>query len=88
MRALWSDSALVRGSQSTGLGKMVQEPRARFHVAKWGVFCHSAWLQISPARFKFVYSDNAISGEVLKYLKGERVVIYQNRDRPQTVKFV
>jgi formate-dependent nitrite reductase membrane component NrfD len=24
------------------------------------VFCHSAWLQISPARFKQVYSDRSI----------------------------
>ena len=28
--------------------------RAGFKVAKWGTFCHSAWLQISPARFKQV----------------------------------
>ena len=28
--------------------------RAGFEVAKWGRFCHSAWLQISPARFKQV----------------------------------
>ena len=33
--------------------------RAGFKVAKWGTFCHSAWLQISPARFKQVYSDKA-----------------------------
>ena len=33
--------------------------RARFKVAKWGVVCHSAWLQISPARLKQVYSDKA-----------------------------
>ena len=39
---------------------MVQEPRARFHVVEWGGFCHSAWLQISPARFKKIYSDSAI----------------------------
>jgi hypothetical protein len=39
---------------------MVQYPRDKFYVAKWGVFCHSAWLQISPARFKQVYSDKAI----------------------------
>jgi hypothetical protein len=31
--------------------------RAGFKVAKWRVFCHSAWSQISPARFKQVYSD-------------------------------
>ena len=36
--ALWSDSALALGPRSTGLGKMVQEPRTRFKVAKWGVF--------------------------------------------------
>ena len=52
MGTLWSDSGLALGSRSMDLGKMVQEPRARFKVAKWGVFCHSAWLQISPARLK------------------------------------
>ena len=52
VRALWSDSAVALGSRSTGLGKMVQEPRARFKVAKWGVFCHSAWLQSRPTRLK------------------------------------
>jgi len=57
--ALWSDNALALGSRSTGLGKMVQEPRAGFKVAEWRIFCHSAWLQISPARFKQVYSDSA-----------------------------
>ena len=35
--------------------------RAGFKVAKWRVFCHSAWLQITPARFKQVYSDKALS---------------------------
>ena len=35
-----ADSAVTLGSRSTGLGKMVQEPQARFYVAKWGVFCH------------------------------------------------
>jgi hypothetical protein len=34
------DSALDHGSRSMGLGKMVQEPWARFDVSKWGVFCH------------------------------------------------
>jgi hypothetical protein len=33
--------------------------RAGLKVAKWRMFCHSAWLQISPARFKQVYSDKA-----------------------------
>jgi len=54
------DSALALGSRSTGLGGMVQEPQARLKVSKWGTFCHSAWLQITPARFKQVYSDRAI----------------------------
>ena len=40
VRALLPDSALVLGSWSKGLGNMVQEPQARFHVAKWGVICH------------------------------------------------
>ena len=33
--------------------------RARFEVAKWGVFCHSKTLQISPALFKQVYFHSA-----------------------------
>jgi hypothetical protein len=33
--------------------------RAGFKIAEWRVFCHSAWLQISPARFKQVCSDSA-----------------------------
>ena len=57
--ALWSDSALALDPRSTGLGKMVQEPRAGFYVAEWRMFCHSAWLQISPARLQQVYSDSA-----------------------------
>jgi len=52
VRALLSARALALGSRSAVLGKTVQEPRAKFHVAKWGVFCHSEWLQISPARLK------------------------------------
>jgi hypothetical protein len=47
VRALLSARAVVLGSRSmghgpraTGLGKMVQEPRARLKVSKWGVFCH------------------------------------------------
>ena len=40
VRALLSARAVVLGSRSTDLGKIVQEPQARFKVAKWGVFCH------------------------------------------------
>jgi len=32
VRPIWY-GALVLGSRSTGLSKMVQEPRARFHLA-------------------------------------------------------
>ena len=49
-----SDGASALGSQSSGLGGMVEEPRARFHVAEWGVFCHLRILQIHPARFNRV----------------------------------
>ena len=42
MHALLSDRAVVLGSRSTGLGKMVKEPQARFKVAKLGVYCHTA----------------------------------------------
>jgi hypothetical protein len=35
-----ADSAVTLGSRSTGLGKMVQEPRAGFKIAEWRVFCH------------------------------------------------
>ena len=61
MRALWSDSALVLGSRSTGLSTTVQEPRARFYVVKWGVFFHSMTLQNHPARFNQVYSDSTLA---------------------------
>ena len=59
MRALLSDRALALGSRSTGLGKMVQEPRARFHVARCRVFCHPETLQSDPAHFEQVHCDQA-----------------------------
>ena len=37
------------------------------------MFCHSAWLQISPARFKQVYSDKA----VLNNTRGEIIILVQ-----------
>ena len=37
---------------------MVEEPWARFHVAKWGVFCHTARLRNRPPRLKLVLSDS------------------------------
>jgi hypothetical protein len=52
VRGLLSARAVVLGSRSTGLGKMVKEPQARFKVAKWGVYCHTARLQIHPAGLK------------------------------------
>ena len=41
-----------------GLGEMVQEPRARFHVPEWGVFCHTERLRNRPPRLKLVLSDS------------------------------
>ena len=42
-----------------GLGEMVQEPRARFHVPEWRVFCHTKRLRDHPARLNLVLSDSA-----------------------------
>ena len=42
---------------------------AGFGVAKWGTFCHSAWLQISPARIEQVYSDKTTSRVLICQLK-------------------
>jgi hypothetical protein len=50
---------MVLGSRSTGLGTMVQEPRAKFKVTKWGVFCHPKMLQSDPAHFEQVHCDQA-----------------------------
>ena len=59
MRGLLSDRALVLGSRFPGLGKMVQEPRARFHVPEWRVFCYTERLRNRPPRLKLVLSDSA-----------------------------
>ena len=37
---LYCPWTVALGSRSTGLGKMVQYPRDKFYVAKWGVLCH------------------------------------------------
>ena len=60
MRTLLSDSTLALGSWSTGLGKVVQETRGRFHVLEWGVFCHTKRLRDHPARLNLVLSDSAL----------------------------
>ena len=57
VRAPLSDRALVLGSRSTGLGTVVQEPRAGFYVAEWRAFCHTARLQNRLLRLKLVLSD-------------------------------
>ena len=67
---------LAPGSRSTGLGKVVQETRGRFHVLEWGVFCHAERLQISPASYKRVYSYKAISSYELMAM--EFAMIDQN----------
>ena len=48
--------------------------RAGFKVAKWGVFCHSAWLQISPARFKQVYSDKAATPTAIIAMAARKIL--------------
>ena len=54
MRALWSDSAVALGSRSTGLCNMIRQPRARFHVAKWGGFVIKTGYKVAlPALSKF-----------------------------------
>ena len=52
------DSGLALGSRSTGLGKVVQETRGRFHVLEWRVFRHTERLGNSPPRLKLVLSDS------------------------------
>ena len=52
MPALWSDSAVALGSRSTGLGKMVQEPRARLYVAGMGGVLSLDEVTKSPSRLK------------------------------------
>ena len=37
---LYGPWTVALGPRSPGLGKVVQEPRARFYVAEWGVLCH------------------------------------------------
>ena len=61
VRAPLSDRALVLGSRSPGLSKIVQEPRARFHVARWGVFCHQGQVTKPPAPSQVSLSDSTVS---------------------------
>ena len=65
MRALLSNNALALGSRATGLGKMVQKPRARFHLPEWGVFCHTARLRNRPPHLELVSSDSTVVRERL-----------------------
>ena len=60
VRSLLPDRALVLCLRSTGLRKMVQEPRAGFHVAEWRVFCHPPKLRGCPARLNQFCSDSAL----------------------------
>ena len=69
--ALYGPLAPVLGSRSTGLGKIDLRALVRFKVAKWGVYCHTAWLQISPTRLKQVYSDSASGGDQLGALPSD-----------------
>ena len=74
MRALLSDRALVLGSRSTGLGKMVQKPQGRFHAAGWRVFCHTERLRVHPTRLKLVLSDSTARRVILT--KPSQIILY------------
>ena len=69
MRALWSDSALVLGYRSTGLGKMVQKPQGRFHAAGW-----RERLRDHPTRLKLVLSDSTARRVILT--KPSQIILY------------
>ena len=76
--------------------------RAGFKVAEWGMFCHSERLQITPARFKQVYSDSALHwhaadkpdistsrseiNSVDRHLKIRRTISAVHPSRPQSPK--
>ena len=85
MRSQLPDGALFL-APSARLNKMVQELRARFHVAKWGVFCHLTKLQSSPARLKNVYSDSARKHPQKSHQLSSCISINSN-DRPLTSTF-
>ena len=54
---------MILGSQSTGLSKMLQEPRARFLIAKYlGSVLSFMDAKTHPARYKQVYSDSTAAG--------------------------
>ena len=51
---------VVLGFRPTDLGKMVQEPRARFHVAKWGGFVIKTGYKVAlPTLSKFNLTEPA-----------------------------
>ena len=50
--------ALALGARSTGLGNMLRERRVGFHVAEWGVFCHTARLRNRTTRLKLNLFDS------------------------------
>ena len=65
---------LALDPQSTDLSKMVKEPQARFKVAEWGVFCHSASLRNRPHRLKLVLSDSTARRVILT--KPSQIILY------------
>jgi hypothetical protein len=57
---LYCPGPVVLGSRPTDLGKMVQEPRARFHVAKWGGFVIKTGYKVAlPTLSKFNLTEPA-----------------------------
>jgi len=58
--------------------------KAGFEVAEWGMFCNSAWLQISPACFKQVYSDKTFYSLREAQIIIERWRNHYNTKRPHS----
>ena len=70
VRGIWT---VGPGSWSLVLSKMVQEPRARFHLPEWRAFCHSARLRNRPARLKLVLSDSTNPSPIHRNIRVTRV---------------
>ena len=74
MRALWSDSALVLGYRSTGLGKMVQKPQGQVSCSGMGSVLSYGEATRPPARLKLVLSDSTARRVILT--KPSQIILY------------
>jgi len=60
---------------------MVEEPRTRFHVPEWGVFCHTERLRNRPAWLKLVLSDSTRQGQAAQMPERPAVQAGWNRQK-------